>query len=162
MGKRRAALCTQFLVDSGADHVFPGRPADTCVCCSDTGVTKAGSALPAFGRPPGAAESAPLARRLRRTVQEDVMDQRDRKSTDFSLEDPLGIEREPVPSTAADHLKDSGNEAADLRRRRARAGLDGHEYDERRRPGMGDVNVNSDGVEGTDMGYGGGGTDVEP
>jgi hypothetical protein len=87
---------------------------------------------------------------------------RDRKSTDFNLEDPLGIEREPVPSSDSDHLRGSGNEAADLRRRRARAGLDGHDHDNHPRPGMGDVNVDTDGVEGTDMGYGGGGTDVEP
>jgi hypothetical protein len=88
------------------------------------------------------------------------MDQRDRNSTDFSLEDPLGIEREPVPASPGDHLRGSGDDAADLRRRRARAGLDGH--DDHPRPGMGDVNVDSDGAASIDMGYGGEGTDVKP
>jgi hypothetical protein len=90
----------------------------------------------------------------------DRTDKLDRSANDFSLEDPLGIDREQVPSTTEDHLRGSGNTEAEIRRRRARAGLDGH--DDRPRPGMGDVNVDHDGVEGTDMGYGGGGTDVEP
>lgn len=90
------------------------------------------------------------------------MEERDRKLTshDFNLDDPLGIAREPVPATPADHLRGMDDSEAEIRRRRARAGLDGH--DDRPRPGMGDVNVDSHGVEGTDMGYGGGGTDVKP
>jgi hypothetical protein len=88
------------------------------------------------------------------------MDQRDRKTGDVNLEDPLGIAQTPVPSEARDHLPEPTDDEAAVRRRRARAGLDGH--DDRPRPGMGDVNVDSDGAAGIDMGYGGEGTDVKP
>jgi hypothetical protein len=90
------------------------------------------------------------------------MSERDRDATDqkFTLEDPLGIAHEPVPSTPEDHIQGATPEEADVRRRRARAGLDGH--DDRQRPGMGDINVDPDGAAGIDMGSGGEGTDVKP
>ncbi|HEY6361525.1 MAG TPA: hypothetical protein VIX63_10505 [Vicinamibacterales bacterium] len=45
--------------------------------------------------------------------------------------------------------------------RRARAGI-GHQVEERRSTGLGDLNVDPDGAAGVDMGYGGEGTDVKP
>jgi hypothetical protein len=74
-----------------------------------------------------------------------------------NLEDPLGIARQPVPSDASEP---PATDEATVRRRRARAGLDGH--DDRPRPGMGDQNVDPDGAAGIDMGYGGEGTDIKP
>jgi hypothetical protein len=77
---------------------------------------------------------------------------------DIDLEDPLGIAHEPIAKTAEDHVARAPGDPA-VRRRRARAGLDGH--DDRPLPGMGDVNVDPDGAAGIDMGYGGEGTDVK-
>ncbi len=79
---------------------------------------------------------------------------------EFDLEDPLGIAREPVPAGPSDHLRNADDEAT-VRRRRARAGLDGHD-EVQQRPGMGDTNVDPDGAAGIDMGYGGEGTGVKP
>jgi hypothetical protein len=78
------------------------------------------------------------------------------KPDEQDLDDPLGIAREPVPPDP--NIRASDDEAS-IRRRRARAGLDGH--DERPRPGMGDLNPDSDGASGIDMGYGGEGTDLK-
>ena len=75
---------------------------------------------------------------------------------EFELDDPLGIARHPVASDATEPPAD---DEATVRRRRARAGLDGH--DDRPLPGMGDVNVDPDGAAGIDMGYGGEGTDIK-
>ena len=89
------------------------------------------------------------------------MSERDRNTADeFTLDDPLGIAQEPVPTTPSDHVQGLSEEEAAVRRRRARAGLDGH--DGRQRPGMGDTNTDADGAAGIDMGYGGEGTDVKP
>ena len=92
------------------------------------------------------------------------MNQRDRDrkvrdEPDSDLEHPLGIAGEPIETNAADHIPE-GNDEASVRRRRARAGLDGD--DDRPKPGMGDINVDPDGAAGIDMGYGGEGTDVKP
>ena len=73
------------------------------------------------------------------------------------LDDPLGIAHQPVEG---DHIKGLPEEEAQTRRRRARAGLDGH--DDHQRPGLGDINADQDGASGTDMGYGGDGTNVKP
>jgi hypothetical protein len=78
---------------------------------------------------------------------------------DTNLDDPLGIARTPVESDARGIRQEPDDEAT-IRRRRARAGLDGH--DDTPRPGMGDMNVDPDGAAGIDMGYGGEGTDVKP
>jgi hypothetical protein len=83
-------------------------------------------------------------------------DRVDDEQTD--LDDPLGIARQPPAPAAKDPLPESDDEAS-VRRRRARAGLDGH--DDRPLPGMGDVNVDPDGAAGIDMGYGGEGTDIK-
>ena len=80
----------------------------------------------------------------------------DAKQTD--LGDPLGIARQPIAPDAKDPLPETDDEAA-VRRRRARAGLDGH--DDRPLPGMGDVNADPDGAAGVDVGYGGEGTDIK-
>ena len=85
------------------------------------------------------------------------MTRRDHDRND-DRENPLGIAREPVPITPSDHLPES-DDPASIRRRRARAGLDGH--DDSPKPGMGDVNVDPDGAAGVDMGYGGEGTDIK-
>ena len=85
--------------------------------------------------------------------------EQDKTAEELSLDDPLGIAREPVPSGPADHLRNADDDAT-VRRRRARAGLDGHD-EAQQRPGMGDVNVDPDGAAGIDMGYGGEGTDVK-
>jgi len=76
----------------------------------------------------------------------------------IDLESPLGIAGEPV--TKDDRIRASDDEES-VRRRRARAGL-GHEVEERRSTGLGDLNTDLDGAAGTDMGYGGEGTDVKP
>jgi hypothetical protein len=90
--------------------------------------------------------------------QEDGMTQRTSDAHD-DRENPLGIAREPMDPAAAEPIPE-GNDPATVRRRRARAGLDGH--DDRPRPGMGDLNVDPDGAAGVDMGYGGEGTDIKP
>ena len=85
------------------------------------------------------------------------MDERKRMtSQDLPLDDPLGIAHAAVEG---DHIHGLSEEEAATRRRRARAGLDGH--DDHQRPGMGDVNTDPDGAAGIDMGYGGEGTDVK-
>ena len=76
----------------------------------------------------------------------------------IDLESPLGISGEPVPKD--DRIRASDEEES-VRRRRARAGL-GHEVEERRSTGLGDINTDPDGAAGIDMGYGGEGTDVKP
>jgi len=86
------------------------------------------------------------------------MDERKRMtSQDLPLDDPLGIAHAAVEG---DHIHGMSEEEAATRRRRARAGLDGH--DDHQRPGMGDLNADADGAAGVDMGYGGEGTDVKP
>ena len=85
------------------------------------------------------------------------MDERKRNTPDeFTLDDPLGIAHAAVEG---DHIHGLSEEEAATRRRRARAGLDGH--DDHQHPGMGDVNADQDGASGTDMGYGGDGTGVK-
>jgi hypothetical protein len=80
----------------------------------------------------------------------------DRDSND--LESPLGLADEPIARTPADHIENSGDPSS--RRRRARAlGEDGID---RQSSGLGDLNVDSDGASGIDMGYGGDGTNVKP
>jgi hypothetical protein len=76
----------------------------------------------------------------------------------IDLESPLGISGEPVPKD--DRIRASDDEES-VRRRRARAGL-GHEVEEHRSTGLGDINTDPDGAAGIDMGYGGEGTDVKP
>jgi hypothetical protein len=76
----------------------------------------------------------------------------------IDLESPLGISGEPV--TKDDRIRASDDEES-VRRRRARAGL-GHQVEERRSTGLGDLNTDPDGAAGIDMGYGGEGTDVKP
>jgi len=85
------------------------------------------------------------------------MDERKRTTPDdgFTLDDPLGIAHQPVQG---DHIQGLSEEEAATRRRRARAGLDGH--DDRSRPG--DQNADPDGASGIDMGYGGDGTNLKP
>ena len=87
------------------------------------------------------------------------MDERKRTDAkqDLPLDDPLGIAHQPVQG---DHIAGLSEEEAATRRRRARAGLDGH--DDHQRPGMGDSNVDNDGAAGTDLGFGGEGTNVKP
>lgn len=72
-----------------------------------------------------------------------------------SLEDPLGIAREPV--SRDDRIRASSDEAS-VRRRRKRAGL-GPELEERS-TGLGDLDMDPQGATGIDMGYGGQGTDI--
>ena len=80
----------------------------------------------------------------------------DRDSND--LESPLGLADEPIARTPADHIENSGDPSS--RRRRARAlGEDGID---RQSSGLGDLNIDSDGASGIDMGYGGDGTNVKP
>jgi hypothetical protein len=91
-------------------------------------------------------------------LEEAAMDERKPNTSDeLTLDDPLGIAHTDV---AGDHIQGLSEEEAATRRRRARAGLDGH--DDHQRPGMGDVNVDPDGAAGIDMGYGGEGTDIKP
>ena len=78
------------------------------------------------------------------------------KPDELDLEDPLGIAREPVPRDP--NIQPDYDEES-IKRRRARAGLDGQE--ERPRPGTGDLNPDSDGASGIDMGYGGEGTNIK-
>ena len=76
----------------------------------------------------------------------------------LDLESPLGLADEPITKTSSDHLPDSNDPAR--KRRRARAlGEDGID---RQSTGTGDLNVDPDGAAGTDMGYGGEGTDIKP
>ena len=83
------------------------------------------------------------------------MKRRDEDHTD--LESPLGLADEPITQNPEDHLP-SGDPAS--RRRRTRAlGDDGID---RRSTGLGDLNNDLDGAAGTDMGYGGEGTDIKP
>jgi hypothetical protein len=84
---------------------------------------------------------------------------RDRENDDrLDLESPLGLAGEPVEKD--DRIRASNDEES-VRRRRARAGI-GHEMEERRSTGLGDLNVDPDGAAGIDMGYGGEGTDIKP
>jgi hypothetical protein len=79
----------------------------------------------------------------------------DRDTDQLDLSSPLGLADEPIVTTAADHVESSPD--ADKKRRRARAlGEDGIERDHT----GSDLNVDSDGAAGIDMGYGGEGTDV--
>ena len=88
------------------------------------------------------------------------MDNRDR-DRDFgdedptSLDDPLGIAREPVGQDS--NIKASSDEES-IRRRRKRAGL-GPEFEERS-TGLGDLDLDPHGATGIDMGYGGQGTNI--
>ena len=89
------------------------------------------------------------------------MDNRDHDREDddrMDLESPLGLAGEPVPKD--DRIRASHDEES-VRRRRARAGI-GHQVEERRSTGLGDLNVDPDGAAGIDMGYGGEGTDIKP
>ena len=90
------------------------------------------------------------------------MTERDRDSHehDFGLDDPLGIAQEPVPASSVDHTG-AEDDPATRRRRRARAGLDGHQHDGDHPDTTGDSS-NRDGATGIDMGYGGSGTNVKP
>jgi hypothetical protein len=72
-------------------------------------------------------------------------------------QNPLGIADTPVahdPSIHADNDEDS-------RKRRRERAL-GPKVEERRSTGLGDINTDLDGAAGTDMGYGGEGTDIKP
>jgi hypothetical protein len=85
--------------------------------------------------------------------------ERDRESDDrIDLESPLGLSGEPVPKD--DRIRASNDEES-IRRRRARAGI-GHQVDERRSTGLGDLDMDPSGATGIDMGSGGQGTDVKP
>ena len=74
----------------------------------------------------------------------------------MSLEDPLGIAREPV--TKDDRIRASHDEDS-IRRRRRRALGDDEPVETN---GLGALNSDSDGASGIDMGYGGEGTDIAP
>jgi hypothetical protein len=86
------------------------------------------------------------------------MADRDRKD-ETTLDSPLGIAGSPVTPDAPDHLRAQDDDAS-VRRRRARAGL-GPDLDPTHATGMGDLNTDADGASGTDMGYGGEGTNVK-
>ena len=86
------------------------------------------------------------------------MADRDRKD-ETTLDSPLGIAGSPVTPDAPDHLQPQDDDAS-VRRRRARAGL-GPDLDPTHATGMGDLNTDADGASGTDMGYGGEGTNVK-
>lgn len=86
-----------------------------------------------------------------------MTDRNRQPDNDLNLEDPLGIAQTPVARDAVNIARETDDEAT-VRRRRARAGLDGH--DDRARPG--EENTNPDGASGIDMGYGGDGTNVKP
>ena len=73
----------------------------------------------------------------------------------MSLDDPLGIAREPVPHD--ERIRASSDEAS-VRRRRKRAGI-GPDLEERS-TGLGDLDMDPAGATGIDMGYGGQGTDI--
>ena len=82
--------------------------------------------------------------------RDDDMDRND-------LESPLGLADEPISKTSSDHIENSADPMS--RRKRARAlGEDGID---RQSSGLGDMNVDPDGAAGTDMGYGGEGTDIK-
>ena len=83
----------------------------------------------------------------------------DRKDEKTTLDSPLGIAGTPVTPDAPEHLRAEDDEAS-IRRRRARAGL-GPDLDPTHASGMGDLNTDADGASGTDMGYGGEGTNVK-
>ena len=74
----------------------------------------------------------------------------------MTLDDPLGIAREPV--TKDDRIRASSDEAS-VRRRRKRAGI-GTEL-EKRSTGLGDLDMDPKGATSIDMGYGGQGNDTE-
>ena len=89
------------------------------------------------------------------------MDNRDRDPEDddrMDLESPLGLAGEPVPKDDRIHASD---DEESVRRRRVRAGI-GHQVEERRSTGLGDVNIDPDGAASIDMGSGGEGTDIKP
>ena len=84
---------------------------------------------------------------------------RDRDQSDeerMTLDDPLGIAREPV--TKDDRIRASNDEES-VRRRRKRAGI-GPEL-EPRSTGLGDLDLDPKGATSIDMGYGGQGNDTE-
>jgi hypothetical protein len=85
-------------------------------------------------------------------------DHRDDRKDDETLESPLGIAGTPVTPDAPEHLRASDTDA-DVRRRRARAGL-GPDLDPTHASGMGDVNVEHKGATGIDMGAGGDDTQI--
>ena len=72
----------------------------------------------------------------------------------MSLDDPLGIAREPV--TPDGNIRASSDEDS-VRRRRKRAGLDGFQE---RSTGIGDLDMDPHGATGIDMGSGGSGTNI--
>jgi hypothetical protein len=74
----------------------------------------------------------------------------------MDLENPLGISGEPVAHDPLIHAED---DEQSRKRRRERAL--GPKVEEHRSTGLGDLNVDPDGAAGTDMGYGGEGTDVK-
>ena len=76
------------------------------------------------------------------------------KDDETSLEDPLGIAREPVSRDS--NIKASSDEDS-VRRRRKRAGLDGFQE---RSTGIDDLDLDPHGATGIDMGYGGSGTNI--
>ena len=73
-----------------------------------------------------------------------------------SLDDPLGIAREPV--TKDDRIRASSDKAS-VRRRRKRAGI-GTEL-QPQSTGQGDLDMDPKGATSIDMGYGGQGNDTE-
>jgi hypothetical protein len=86
------------------------------------------------------------------------MTKRDNERDDrINLEDPLGIADIPVEHDPKIHAAD---DEASRKRRRERAL--GPRVEERHSTGLGDLNIDPDGAAGTDMGYGGEGTDVKP
>jgi hypothetical protein len=78
------------------------------------------------------------------------------RDDDRDLENPLGISGEPVPHDPLIHASD---DEASRKRRRERAL--GPKVEERHSTGLGDLNTDLDGAAGTDMGYGGEGTDIK-
>jgi hypothetical protein len=84
------------------------------------------------------------------------MTKRDRDTDRTDLESPLGLADEPIATTPSDHL--TGGDPASRRSRARALGEDGIE---RTHTGT-DINVDPDGAAGTDMGYGGEGTDIKP
>jgi hypothetical protein len=85
------------------------------------------------------------------------MDDRDYQEKDeIDLEDPLKIAREPVPHDPAIH---AGDDEAEVRRRRKRAGLGADK--EPHSTGLESLDQDPFGATGIDMGAGKG-TDVKP
>ena len=74
----------------------------------------------------------------------------------IDLESPLGIAQEPVAHDPLIHAED---DEASRKRRRERAL--GPRVEERHTDGLGDLDSEHDGASGTDMGYGGDGTDIK-